>query len=166
LRQSRAQFRNASQTLTMYVRVCLQNRPRCLRSSENVRRPLSSQLQAPPAKKEDLSQRRSQKSRKSLLDSPKSARPMDLPARPNRCRETISLEGFGGEIETNGCVKTTLKKLVEESTAGRCFIHLSKGFYSSCKYSLISGDFQIHIHFLILIFTRHYASMQLQRFIC
>jgi len=32
--------------------------------------------------------------------------------------DTISLEGFGGEIETNDGVKTTLKQLVDESTGG------------------------------------------------
>ena len=37
---------------------------------------------------------------------------------PPRVGESVSLEGFGGEVETNEGVKTTLAKLVEESKAG------------------------------------------------
>ncbi|KAJ5281356.1 hypothetical protein N7478_006728 [Penicillium angulare] len=46
--------------------------------------------------------------------------------------ETIDLEGFGGEIETNDGTKTTLKKLVEESTAGVVLFTYPKASTPGC----------------------------------
>lgn len=46
--------------------------------------------------------------------------------------ETISLEGFGGEIETNEGVKTTLKQLVDESTAGVVLFTYPKASTPGC----------------------------------
>jgi len=37
---------------------------------------------------------------------------------PPEAGESVELEGFGGEVETNDGEKTTLSKLVEESKAG------------------------------------------------
>lgn len=47
--------------------------------------------------------------------------------------ETIDLEGFGGEIETNDGVKTTLKKLVDESKSGVVLFTYPKASTPGCK---------------------------------
>lgn len=47
--------------------------------------------------------------------------------------ETIDLEGFGGEIETNDGVKTTLKKLVEESATGVVLFTYPKASTPGCE---------------------------------
>ncbi|KAG4438414.1 hypothetical protein IFR05_006120 [Cadophora sp. M221] len=46
--------------------------------------------------------------------------------------ETITLEGFGGEIETNDGVKTTLKQLVEESKGGVVLFTYPKASTPGC----------------------------------
>ncbi|KAE8453029.1 hypothetical protein EG329_012216 [Mollisiaceae sp. DMI_Dod_QoI] len=46
--------------------------------------------------------------------------------------ETIDLEGFGGEIETNDGVKTTLKKLVDESKSGVVLFTYPKASTPGC----------------------------------
>ena len=46
---------------------------------------------------------------------------------------TISLEGFGGEIETHDGVKTTLKKLVDESAGGVVLFTYPKASTPGCK---------------------------------
>lgn len=48
--------------------------------------------------------------------------------------DTVDLEGFGGDIETNEGVKTTLKKLVEESKAGVVLFTYPKASTPGCKY--------------------------------
>lgn len=47
--------------------------------------------------------------------------------------ETIALEGFGGEIETNDGTKTTLKQLVDESKAGVVLFTYPKASTPGCK---------------------------------
>lgn len=47
---------------------------------------------------------------------------------------TITLEGFGGEIETNDGVKTTLKKLVDESKGGVVLFTYPKASTPGCKH--------------------------------
>lgn len=51
--------------------------------------------------------------------------------------ETINLEGFGGEIETNDGVKTTLKKLVDESKSGVVLFTYPKASTPGCEYNSI-----------------------------
>jgi len=46
--------------------------------------------------------------------------------------DTITLEGFGGEIETHDGVKTTLKKLVDESKAGVVLFTYPKASTPGC----------------------------------
>jgi len=46
---------------------------------------------------------------------------------------TINLDGFGGEIETNDGVKTTLKKLVDESKSGVVLFTYPKASTPGCK---------------------------------
>ena len=50
--------------------------------------------------------------------------------------ENITLEGFGGEIETNDGEKTTLKKLVEESKGGVVLFTYPKASTPGCKLSV------------------------------
>jgi peroxiredoxin Q/BCP len=47
--------------------------------------------------------------------------------------DTINLDGFGGEIETNEGVKTTLKALVDESEAGVVLFTYPKASTPGCK---------------------------------
>lgn len=47
--------------------------------------------------------------------------------------ENITLEGFGGEIETNDGEKTTLRKLVEESKGGVVVFTYPKASTPGCK---------------------------------
>lgn len=49
--------------------------------------------------------------------------------------DIISLEGFGGEIETNDGTKTTLKTLVEESKAGVVLFTYPAASTGGCKYN-------------------------------
>jgi peroxiredoxin Q/BCP len=49
--------------------------------------------------------------------------------------DTIDLEGFGGEIETNDGKKTTLKALVEESKAGVVLFTYPKASTPGCKFT-------------------------------
>lgn len=46
--------------------------------------------------------------------------------------DVLDLEGFGGEIEINDGTKTTLKKLVEESTAGVVLFTYPKASTPGC----------------------------------
>ncbi len=48
--------------------------------------------------------------------------------------DSITLEGFGGEIETNDGKKTTLKQLVDESKAGVVLFTYPKASTPGCKY--------------------------------
>jgi len=47
--------------------------------------------------------------------------------------DVISLDGFGGEIETNDGAKTTLKALVDESKAGVVLFTYPKASTPGCK---------------------------------
>jgi thioredoxin-dependent peroxiredoxin len=55
--------------------------------------------------------------------------------------DTINFEGFGGEIETNDGMKTTLKKLVDDSKAGVVLFTYPKASTPGCKYP--------QLHFLL-----------------
>jgi peroxiredoxin Q/BCP len=59
---------------------------------------------------------------------PKSAKPI--------VGDIISLDGFGGEVETNDGEKTTLKALVDESKAGVVLFTYPKASTPGCKSSL------------------------------
>jgi thioredoxin-dependent peroxiredoxin len=47
--------------------------------------------------------------------------------------DTIALEGFGGEIQTNDGKKTTLKELVDESKSGVVLFTYPKASTPGCK---------------------------------
>ncbi len=50
--------------------------------------------------------------------------------------DVIALDGFGGEIETNDGVKTSLKALVDESKAGVVLFTYPKASTPGCKLSM------------------------------
>jgi len=47
--------------------------------------------------------------------------------------ETLDLDGFGGEVETNDGVKVTLKKLLEDSKKGVILFTYPKASTPGCK---------------------------------
>lgn len=49
--------------------------------------------------------------------------------------ETIIIDGFGGEIETNDGEKVTLKKLVDESKSGVVLFTYPKASTPGCRHS-------------------------------
>lgn len=60
--------------------------------------------------------------------------------------DVVSLDGFGGEVETNEGVATSLKKLVEESEAGVVLFTYPKASTPGCMYSLF-----FHIYTLAIL---------------
>ena len=51
--------------------------------------------------------------------------------------DSIILEGFGGEVETNEGEKVTLKKLVDESKTGVVLFTYPKASTPGCKYAIL-----------------------------
>lgn len=49
--------------------------------------------------------------------------------------DTVSLEGFGGEVEANDGTKTTLRKLVDESDSGVVLFTYPKASTPGCKFN-------------------------------
>ena len=84
---------------------------------------------APPAKKKAPAKKA----------APKPAK-KDAPAAAAKGKvavgDSITLDGFGGEIETNDGKKTTLKKLVDESKSGVVLFTYPKASTPGCKHSL------------------------------
>ena len=89
----------------------------------------------PPAKKRATTKPKAKKeeapSKKEEAAAPK-AKAMDSNS-PPKVGDTITLEGFGGEVETNDEKKTTLAKLVEESKAGVVLFTYPKASTPGCK---------------------------------
>ena len=54
--------------------------------------------------------------------------------------DTITLDGFGGEIETNDGKKTTLKALVEESENGVVLFTYPKASTPGCTYIILHAS--------------------------
>ena len=54
---------------------------------------------------------------------------------PPKVGDTITLDGFGGEVETNDEDKVTLAKLVEDSKAGVVLFTYPKASTPGCKSS-------------------------------
>jgi peroxiredoxin Q/BCP len=89
----------------------------------------------PPAKKKATAKSKAKKdeapAKKEEAPAPK-AKAMDSSS-PPKVGDTITLEGFGGEVETNDETKTTLAKLVEESKAGVVLFTYPKASTPGCK---------------------------------
>lgn len=80
--------------------------------------PASEPATAPPAKKKGPVAKAVAKVKEVVTGSPKAKTNGTTSASKLAVGDTITLEGFGGEIETNDGVKTTLKALVDESKGG------------------------------------------------
>jgi peroxiredoxin Q/BCP len=119
---------------------------------------------APPAKKKGPVAKAVAKVKEVVTGSPKAAKKTSGASSASQVAvgETINLEGFGGEIETHDGAKTTLKKLVHESTAGVVLFTYPKASTPGCKFSLYvifkTPDSRSDTNF-----TRYHSSMQFQR---
>jgi peroxiredoxin Q/BCP len=87
---------------------------------------------APPAKKKGPVVKAVAKVREAI--SPKARKTNgSTSASAPKVGSTIDLEGFGGEIETNDGIKTTLKKLVDESKGGVVLFTYPQASTPGCK---------------------------------
>ena len=60
--------------------------------------------------------------------------------------DTINLDAFGGEVETNEGVKTSLKKLVEDSKAGVVLFTYPKASTPGCEvYPILPSCMTLHM---------------------
>jgi len=88
---------------------------------------------APPAKKKGPVAKAVAKVKEAVSGSPKASTANGSSgAAKVAVGDTITLEGFGGEIETNDGVKTTLKKLVDESKGGVVLFTYPKASTPGC----------------------------------
>lgn len=99
--------------------------------------PASEPAAAPPAKKKGPVAKAIAKVKEAV--SPKTTKKTNGAATTSKVAvgETITLEGFGGEIELNDGTKTTLKALVDESKAGVVLFTYPKASTPGCKYPSI-----------------------------
>ena len=72
---------------------------------------------------------------------------------PPTVGDTIDIDGFGGEVETNDGEKTTLKKLVDDSDAGVVIFTYPKASTPGCTFL-----FPLSVHFL-----EHYIPSRVRR---
>ena len=79
----------------------------------------------PPAKKKSVPKTKAKKADASAMASET--------AGPPKAGDSITLEGFGGEVETNDEKKVTLAKLVEESEAGVVLFTYPKASTPGCE---------------------------------
>lgn len=97
--------------------------------------PAAEPAAAPPAKKKGPVAKAVAKVKEVITGSPKAAKTNGSSGASIAVGETVALEGFGGEIETNDGVKTTLKKLVDESKGGVVLFTYPKASTPGCEYS-------------------------------
>lgn len=88
---------------------------------------------APPAKKKGPVAKAVAKVKEVVTGSPKAAKSNGASSASVKVGDTITLEGFGGEVETHDGVKTTLKQLVNESTTGVVLFTYPKASTPGCK---------------------------------
>lgn len=87
----------------------------------------------------------------------KSPSPADAPKLP-QADDILDLETFGGEIETNDGTKTSLKKLVEDSTSGVVLFTYPKASTPGCTWFLGSVLCWEH-HLILFLPDRHQAGL-------
>jgi peroxiredoxin Q/BCP len=94
---------------------------------------------APPAKKQSAVAKAATKIKEAITgtEEPKQAKPAKANGTASTpavaVGDTISLENFGGEVETHDGQKTNLKKLVDESKAGVVLFTYPKASTPGCK---------------------------------
>jgi len=97
--------------------------------------PAAEPATAPPAKKKGPVAKAVAKVKEVVTGSPKAAKTNGSAAAASSkvaVGDTITLDGFGGEIETNEGTKTTLKALVDESKAGVVLFTYPKASTPGC----------------------------------
>ena len=87
----------------------------------------------PPAKKKSNPVKAVAEKAKEVLTGKKVSSSATASAGPPTVGSTISLDGFGGEIETSEGQKTTLKALVDESTGGVVLFTYPKASTPGCE---------------------------------
>ncbi len=107
---------------------------------------------APPPKKKSTSKAKAKE------EPAAPAKKMETSNEPPKVGDTIDLDGFGGEVETNDETKVTLAKLVEDSKAGVVLFTYPKASTPGCKYCPHTGD-----PLQLLIRSRHNSSLPLPR---
>jgi len=89
---------------------------------------------APPAKKKSSVAKVAAKVKEAVTGTPKAPKTDGAAISPDKVSvgDTIPLESFGGEIETNDGKKTSLKQLAEESKAGLVLFTYPKASTPGC----------------------------------
>jgi len=105
--------------------------------------PAAEPAAAPPAKKKGPVGKAVKKVKEAVATKPKVTAPENKPVAAPAAKsakstkvevgDTIDLEGFGGEIETNAGEKTTLKALVDQSKSGVVLFTYPKASTPGCK---------------------------------
>jgi thioredoxin-dependent peroxiredoxin len=87
----------------------------------------------PPAKKKAAAKPKAKKETPATTD----AKMEDAPAKTGApaVGDSIELDSFGGEVETNDETKVTLAKLVEDSKSGVVLFTYPKASTPGCKYN-------------------------------
>jgi len=98
------------------------------------KRPATEEPAAAPAKKKGTVAKAVAKVKEVVIGSPKAVAKTNGAASASKVAvgEKITLEGFGGEIETNDGVKTTLKQLIDESKGGVVLFTYPKASTPGC----------------------------------
>ena len=91
--------------------------------------------QAPPP----IKKTNSVKSSTSASDKKDETQPLTSTPKKIAAGDQISLDAFGGEIETNDGESTSLKKLVEESQAGVVLFTYPKASTPGCEYTRLAS---------------------------
>lgn len=88
---------------------------------------------APPPKKRAPSKSKAKPSKAEPEAAAAAVEETAVQAAPVKVGDSITLEGFGGEIETNDEEKTTLAKLVADSKAGVVLFTYPKASTPGCE---------------------------------
>jgi peroxiredoxin Q/BCP len=98
--------------------------------------PATEPVAAPPAKKKEPVKKAAAKVKQAVSSRAKEAKTNGASGASGASKiavgDTIDLEGFGGEIETNDGTKTTLKALVDESKGGVVLFTYPKASTPGC----------------------------------
>jgi peroxiredoxin Q/BCP len=122
--------------------------------------PASEPAAAPPAKKKGPIAKAVAKVKQVVTGSPNATKTNGSSSAPKVVvNDTITLDGFGGEIETNDGVKTTLKALVDESKGGVVLFTYPKASTPGCKYMWL----HILETFVLMHFDRYKSGMLVPR---
>lgn len=88
-----------------------------------------------PPSQPPATEKKSRKSQAPAKQSDNRGSEADSVDRALNVGDTVSLEGFGGEIQANDSTKTTLRKLVDESDSGVVLFTYPKASTPGCKFN-------------------------------